>query len=147
MKCEYCGSMIKTVPDNGICPNCGGTLQKMSKELRFPFPNWEHRCFLGRTSFREKEVCFRFSIWLDKKPIAVPYDQIIDVAYGAPTFSWKGYLCIRTSENPFTPMPERIQDITNDDIAVCFTQKYEKEFFRIYGFLKKCAEENRKRQM
>lgn len=26
MKCEFCDSIIKDVPDNGICPNCGGAL-------------------------------------------------------------------------------------------------------------------------
>lgn len=26
MKCEYCDSIIRAIPDNGICPNCGAVL-------------------------------------------------------------------------------------------------------------------------
>ncbi len=26
MTCQYCGSHLSDVPDNGICPNCGGAL-------------------------------------------------------------------------------------------------------------------------
>lgn len=26
MKCQYCDSQIKKIPENGICPNCGAAL-------------------------------------------------------------------------------------------------------------------------
>lgn len=30
VKCEYCDSIIRNVPDNGTCPNCGAVLTKSS---------------------------------------------------------------------------------------------------------------------
>lgn len=26
MKCEYCDSLLRVAPDNGVCPNCGAVL-------------------------------------------------------------------------------------------------------------------------
>ncbi|MBQ6840008.1 MAG: hypothetical protein IJO45_04895 [Oscillospiraceae bacterium] len=133
MKCEYCGSMIKTVPDNGICPNCGCTLK--SERPKPPFPMVEARG--GFIELRDKWI--RLCVKQPKVPridITIPYDQIYDVSYVPANWWHYGFICVREKRNQHIPLPERFGQQRLGDTFAFIEEKNNDKFRQVYVFLK-----------
>ena len=145
MKCEYCDSIIRVIPDNGICPNCRAVLtdadaakEKIIKNLKFPDPPiGTYNDAMGFLKIQKDSVVFyRRYFPVDKACVEIPFSDIY-AAYHLPAgFLRLGVICIRQRENRHVP-PSR--DYTADNTLVCFGALEEEKFMPVYSFLKECA--------
>ena len=139
MKCPYCDSRVSPVPDNRVCPHCGGPLGGV-KELQFPEPPLgKYKQTFGFMEIQECGLRFYEKFLLSKKDRFVPYSDLLDVYY-APCETNLGILCIRDKRSKYLPVPNTPMEASADMTSVIFTSR-ENERYRIaYEFLKQCAE-------
>ncbi len=137
MICSYCDSRVSPVPDNGVCPHCGGVLDKP----KFPDPPiGKYKDAAGYIEIGEKSVTFCRKHFFKAHKKTVPYSEIYAVAYqpGKPFDS--GYLCIRQWQDRHLPMPAGARDVIWDPTGVYFTQHRNAQFHKVYMFLRQCAD-------
>lgn len=143
MKCEYCDSYLSTVPENGVCPNCGGVLTEQSlpkppfRLLKVPFGFLE----MGQDAVR---LYMRFPTKvIVTNDVSIPYDQIYDVSY-IPATKWhKGILSVQSWERRYIPLPRTFGEHKLRDPSVYFEMKDSSYAGHAYTFLKQWAERNR----
>lgn len=150
MKCEYCDSEIQKVPDNGICPNCGGVLpedqqkQPVQKlKLAFPKPPigmykaGDEYMQLGEYGMRINK---RYLVNEYKSDRVIPYCEIAEVFFSEGRTLNPGFLCVRTQADKFKPFPVTRQDAMGDSGTILVHKCNNEKYYEIYLFLKKCAE-------
>ena len=142
MKCEYCDSIIRIVPDNGVCPHCGGMLP-IKRSLR-EFPNPPIGKYVDQSDFIE--ICDTYvriyiKYWGEDLDSIIFYKDICDVAFKESGSIRGGFISIRERCNSSIPMPKTTLQAYSDRSSFCF---YDEEknavFYSVYTFLKKCAE-------
>ena len=143
MKCQYCDSLIKPVPGNGICPNCGGALGQRKPVVTIARPKWTHKDVSGRIAFNEEAVLFYGDILLETKDVLIPYDEVVAVLYNPGTFWEKGFLSVRGMQNRYKPLPQNTKDALRDDTSIAFSDKHKDKFLYAYRFLKQYADRNK----
>ena len=158
MKCEYCDSEVRIVPDNGICPNCGGVmpgtvrqtipLKQDSKPL-FPHPPFEivrnHVAYLEEGYLKFDKSSVRLVTRLPKVPkkdIIIPYHELFDVSYVPASKHFIGFLCVRIIADRHIPLPQTRWKKKLTDTMIWFTQKDNDDFYRAFVFLKEIARIN-----
>jgi len=157
MKCEYCDSMIRHVPDNGVCPNCGGVLpisvrqtipsKQDSKPLYPKTPFAMQKGLFGYLELRERSL--RLNV---KKPYTpridatIPYDELFDAAYVPATMWLQGFLCIRGWQNRYNTIPKTVWECSSYDTIMYFDQLDNEVFHRAFVFLKEIARINASRR-
>ena len=155
MKCEYCDSIIKPVPDNGICPNCGGVLgeeeRRECEALVFPEPPvGVYKDAAGYLEIAQDSVTFYRNQWPIKKSIrqTIAFRDIYAVSYVEARPFMSGSLCVRQWKDRNVPMVSGA-DAVMDETSVYFRKEKNQIFYQVYLFLKQCeqivkAAENRK---
>jgi hypothetical protein len=148
VKCEYCDSVIKTVPDNGICPNCGGVLpeqttckEKRRHNLKFPEPPiGTYEDVGGFLKIEKDSVTFyrRRSYSHEESCITIPFNEIYAAHHLPASFFLRGVICVRRWEDRYSPPSRR--RLLSDKTLVFFNPEDEHKFIPPYQFLKKCAE-------
>lgn len=150
MKCEYCDSIIRDVPDNGVCPNCGGMLAteenqqnkppevKMEKKVRsLPAPPvGRYKDAAGYLEIGEDSITFCRQHFIKAHKRTISYDDIYDVAYGPGVILNSGFLCVREWKDRNIPMPTCSADAVFDETAVYFVKSKNEMFRKLYEYLK-----------
>ena len=146
MKCEYCDSYLSAVPENGVCPNCGGLLPER-KPLQFPEPPvGVYKDVGGYLQIEKEQVVFYRHRWpfTSRTVQMISFDEIYDVLYILPKALRCGAVCVRQWIDRNKPMP--LDDFTMDPTSVYFPQDDAVRFYPLYVFLKTCAERNMERR-
>jgi hypothetical protein len=151
MRCEYCDSVIKTVPDNGICPNCGGVLPKNAehsgKGILFPEPPvGVYKEPNGYLEIGNNSITFHRHPWpvAPKTERTILFEEICTVSFEYPKPFSSGTMCVRGWQDRYLPLA-RGTDAVTDPTAVYFGDAKTNTFRRLYEFLKQCADLNAKR--
>lgn len=148
MKCEYCGSWLREVPDNRCCPNCGGPLgscgsDEPAEQCGFPEPplgvysgvnGWLE---IGKNSVRIRKEKIAFTKCTDYE---VSYNELTGVVYQPAEGEDNGYLCLRCTLNQHTPFPADWSDGLSDPTAVVFKKGANAAFSKVNAFLQSCLE-------
>ena len=149
MKCPYCDSIIKVVPDSGTCPRCGGSLtvciqkkKSQRQELVFPEPP------IGIYRFSDgylqiAESCVKISkttVHHGKVNNIIPYSEIAKVNYAPGKTLKPGFLSVRTEQDKYVPDPNTTLDRIEDKGIASVHKSNNDVFCRIYLFLKECAD-------
>ena len=143
MKCDYCGSIFQKLPEEGVCPNCGGifpTAEERKAKLKFPDPPLGiYKDAAGYLEVGPESVTFYRKQFIKAYKRTIPYDQIVTVGF-QPGKPWdSGHLCVREWQARNVPVltdPSKIWDKT----TVYFRESYNEDFRKVYLFLKQCAE-------
>ena len=141
MKCPYCDSRVSPVPDNRVCPHCGGTLGDRRKP-KFPDPPLGvYKGVSGYMEIREESVFFfkKFAFG-ETLQCEIPYEELIGVFMDSPSIFFAGFLCVRSWEKRHVPFSQKWMESVNDEAAVGFHYEDKKKYTRAYEFLKQCAE-------
>jgi len=146
MKCEYCDSIIKPVPDNGICPNCGGVLgeerRRECEALVFPEPpvgmysGGLDYVIIGE-DYVKLYAKYSFGRIIDRE---ISFDEIYAVKFIPGTFFKIGFLCVRERKDAEIPLPATYKEAINDVSTIGFDTSCNEKFYSVYLFLKKCAD-------
>lgn len=147
MKCEYCDSYLATVPENGVCPNCGGALSALKSEHPLApigmYMGTHGRIGMDAMTIQKripgKGECIR----------TIPYGQIHRVFlakatvsyFGGDGFPKMGWLCIREKKDAMLPNAvgsNAIEDETSITLSLQDNQWAE----QLYVFFEKWAERN-----
>lgn len=146
MKCEYCDSLIKNVPENGICPNCGGALgieDRHSTELRFPDPPVGIYVDPAGDYIEISDTYIKTfkDIPLGKDVVTeIPFDTIYSVKFEPGAYFKMGFLCVRRLDDIEIPMPVKHSQAIKDNTTIVLSSTNNEKFYPVYLFLKKCAD-------
>ena len=145
MKCQYCDSIIKNVPDNGVCPNCGGAFggakRRNSIELVFPEPPvGVYKDAAGYLEIAQDSVTFYRNQWPAEQNIrqTIAFRDIYAVSYVAARPFMAGSLCVRQWKDRNVSLVSGA-DAVMDETAVYFKKEKNQMFYEIYLFLKECT--------
>lgn len=140
MKCPYCDSRVSPVPDNRICPYCGGSLGE-PEELRFPTPPlWDYKQPIKYVEVEKDRISFRFHFLGVKDHYTILYEDIAAVRFEPATKASLGFLSVRDWRNRHVPFPNVHQDASKDKTSVVFGDFFNERFQQLYEFLKQCVE-------
>ena len=143
MFCPNCG---KDCGEFKFCPDCGtklsGNSGKTSKKLVFPEPP------IGVYRFGDDYIQFgEYGIKICKKDLtygtliwSVPYEKIAVVTYTEEKNLLAGYICIRSKLNKHVPSPIKYLEAVSDKGCVIVPKRKKEIFYRLYLFLKECAD-------
>lgn len=149
MQCPYCDSILKVMPDSGTCPRCGGSLadciqkkKTQRQELVFPEPPIGiYRFSDGYLQIAENSVKISKKIvHHGKVNNIIPYKEIVQVSYAPGKTLRPGFLSIRTEQDKYVPDPNTILDEIEDKGVASVHKSNNDTFYRIYLFLKECAD-------
>lgn len=149
MICPYCDSLIRTLPDSRTCPQCGAPLGSCIEETRKPkqklvFPDPPigiYRCGDVYMQFGENSVRIRKEYPNPMKTDRViPFHEIVAVKYTAGESFKPGMLSIRDKGNMYVPFPSSFKESMKDSGTVVVHKRDNDEYYRIYLFLKQCAD-------
>ena len=151
MKCPYCDSRVSPVPDNRVCPHCGGPLGEPKspdlplaepKEYCFPTPPLGvYKGVSGHMEIKEKSVFFFKKLSSGKLlECEVPYEELASVFMDPPSVFFAGFLCVRSWQDRHIPFSKKRLECIYDEAAVGFYYEDKKKYTRAYEFLKQCAE-------
>ena len=143
MKCEYCESEIRIVPDNGVCPHCGAALQMEKQKLQFPesvigvyYTAWQ-RCEIGPNHIRIVRKVF------EKSDYRISLDDIRAVSFVPGTGFHSGFLCVRTKSNMEKPMPMSTGQAQEDETTFVYaTPNNMKKMYQVFVFLQEAIKTN-----
>lgn len=144
MKCDYCDSKFKEMPEDQVCPNCGATILTLEERkaiVSIPGPpTGTYDGVYGRIDVGNRCVTFFLDIAFQKKTEIVLYDEILKVSFIRATASQWGYLSVRDIKRKNLPLPKKATDALFDETSVCFDEQSNSAFERLYTFLLKCTQ-------
>ena len=148
MICPYCDSLIRNLPDNRTCPQCGAALggcigekPVLKKDLVFPEPPvGVYKDVGGYIAVEKDSITFYRHRWpfTRKTYRTIPFHEIYAVSYIAPTTVMCGAVCVRQWQDRHIPLPTN--DFSTDETSVYFAGHKAKAFMPVYHFLKQCAD-------
>lgn len=142
MICPYCDSRISVLPDDRVCPHCGGPLGSAGgRKLQFPEPPLGiYRDAAGYVEIGRDGVTFYRKHFFRAYKRTVPYSEIYAVAYKPGKRFDAGFLCVRPWQDRHLPMPTRTQEVVWDATAVYFKEPKNEQYHAVYMFLRLCAD-------
>lgn len=133
MKCQYCDSIIKNVPDNGICPNCGSALK--TEPPKPPFPMIKAQGGFVELNIQGIRLCVKHPR-KPRKDITILYEEIFDVSYVPANWWHNGFLCVREKKKQHIPLPRKFGQQWLGDTIAFFDEKKNDVFYQVYVFIK-----------
>ena len=144
MKCPYCDSRVSPVPDNRVCPHCGGTLGGVERKKKFPFPKpplGVNKGIWGCMQIEDQGIRFiKKPLFCEKTDSFILYEDILRVQFIPDTFWTMGLLSIRSKQDRELPFPSCLSDGISDSTSIGFYYDIDGKFRCAYEFLKQCAE-------
>ena len=159
MICPYCDSLIRELPNNRTCPQCGAPLaaswaeeqknqnhahtakeKESTPKICFPEPPvGVYKDGASYLELTEDSVVFFRKYFIKGHKRIIPYSDIYAVAYepGA-TFSC-GFLCVREWKDRNIPLVKSSTDAVSDETSIYFIKERNQMFHNVYEFLKQCA--------
>lgn len=144
MICPYCDSLVRDVPDNRCCPNCGGPLGEPEKPKYPEPPLGLYERVNGFLEIQERGVRFYKSNREQITDRYIPYEELYSVHF-VPAKMYLGFLCVRERSDKTLPLVGTASKATADSTSVIFGNHKNEEFRKIYFFLKAVCECNKLR--
>jgi len=148
--CPYCDSLIRELPDNRTCPQCGAPLgsciegmRKPKKKLVFPeAPVGVYKDAAGYLKIEKDSITFYRNQWpaVSAKMRTIPLDEIVAVSFGKARPFCAGFLCVREWQDRHFPLATKSREIVFDETSVYFRPKDNEKFLKVYQFLRSCAD-------
>ena len=153
MICPYCDSLIRDMPDNNVCPQCGAPLgiyrdtgngsRAKGHALKFPDPPiGVYKDVAGYLEIGKDSVTFSRRPWFKEHKRTIPFSEIFAVAYEAGKPFNSGFLCVREWQDRKLPVPVIAYEVVEDETSVYFKMSDNEKFWHVYNFLKQCADIN-----
>jgi len=141
MICPYCDSLLKTVPENGCCPNCNAPLGASFREEENAFPAPSLGVYEGISGdsleIKEKSVIIRKE--KTESGYELRYEELKSVLFKPAENAHGGYLSIRSSINEQMPFPANSWDAVRDVTTTVFTAAGNMVFWKVCEFLQECV--------
>ena len=151
MFCPNCG---KDCGEFKFCPECGTQLEAIrngvtvgKKELKFPPPpigkyksadgEWVEITRDAISFYKKKYFGLIYS---STKTEAIPFTEIYRVSIVPPKGIKAGILCVRGGMNKYQALATEMTVARDDSTSVYFNSPRYNTFWRIYLFLKQCAD-------
>ncbi len=160
MICPYCDSLIRELPDNRTCPQCGAPLaasfteeqknqnyahtakeKESTLDICFPEPPvGVYKDVAGYLELTEDSVVFLRRQFIRGHKRVIPYSDIYAVTYQPGVTLNCGFLCVREWKDRNIPLPSVTAEAAVDETAVYFVKAKNERFRHVYAFLKECAD-------
>ena len=160
MICPYCDSLIRELPNNRICPQCGAPLaasfveeqknqncahtakeNESTPKICFPEPPvGVYKDAAGYLELTEDSMVFLRRHFIKEHKRIIPYSDIYAVTYESGATLNCGFLCVREWKDRNIPLVKSSTDAVYDETSVYFGKAKNRMFHNVYEFLKQCAE-------
>ena len=143
MKCDYCDSKFKEMPEDQVCPNCGATILTMEERkamMKFPDPPvGTYKTAAGRMEIGVESVTFYQRFLLTQKVTTIFYNEIVAASFEKGRGLINGFLCLRDYKTRNYPLMSSCIDDSIDISGVLFYEQDNETFERLYRFFQQCA--------
>ena len=160
MQCPYCDSIIRELPDNRTCPQCGAALAAYCKaehideqnirceaankpaiSISFPDPPvGKYKDAAGYLEVGEGSITFYRKHFARANARTIRFEDIFAVSYKPGVTLNSGFLCVREWKDRNIPLVQSSADAVFDETSVYFAKSKNEMFQQVYAFLKQCEE-------
>lgn len=144
MICPYCDSLVRDVPDNRCCPNCGGPLGEPEKPKYPEPPLGIYKQTFGFMETQAQGVRFYAKFLGNITDRYIPYEELCTVCI-VPGGKELGYLSVRGKSNIDLPLASSVREAAADATSVIFTTSKNAQYQKAYDFFKAVCECNKLR--
>ena len=150
MICPYCDSLVRDVPDNRCCPNCGGPLGEPEKPKYPEPPLGIYKQSYGFMEIQEQGVRFYESYRERVIDRYIPYGEVYSVHFVPARrilglLPILGLLSIREKNDKKLPLAGTVLKAAGDATSVIFGKFEKEQYEKAYDFFKAVCECNKLR--
>ena len=144
MKCDYCDSKFKEMPEDQVCPNCGAivpTIEERKMMLRFPNPPvGKYIGHNGSVQIERDRLIIRRAHFLEMThEIEIRYCDLVSVDLLPAEKYGSGFLCVRDDKLRQYPVPCSSLDALTDVTCIVFYSPANEIFKEIADYLQACV--------
>lgn len=142
MKCGYCDSVLRKIPEDGCCPNCGALISPVCRrnlDIRFPAaPVGRYKDAAGYLEITEDSVTFYRKHFIKGYARTIPFRELYDISFDEGKAWSAGYLCVREWQDRQNPTIQDAAEAVFDATSVYFPLMQNTQFEQLYQYLKRC---------